>query len=389
MTAPRSPAASTERRQLLAVAGPELDDRDRIRVERGAKILRRVAAEQPRSARVIAVPRQLADRVEERRARARRRDSATAAAAAAARGSAARPRRTAIGCAAWTRRHGARLVDRLSAPRRSGTSRRRTGSAARNQLRKVGRSSSRAVAGDAPFITKCSPSKKSAEYSGYDAIGAEAGERRESVLVHSQPLPTRSSTPQALSPGRMAARRLGIPAREVEHAVRWRRRRVLPHGMATLVPVRRAERGALELGFGRQPRAAPARERRGLRLAHVDRPRSGSGMQVEHPAPVPRRRRRAPRTADARAPRACEPVPVLGAPPARIAGSRRPRRTPGTRVGDVVPLDRERRHVDYRWPGARCPRQTAIAPRSTPSVRGARGHLDPLLVAARRPLTRG
>ena len=39
-----------------------------------------------------------------------------------------------------------------------------------DQLRNVGRISSREVAGEAPFITKWAPSKKSAEYSGYDAI---------------------------------------------------------------------------------------------------------------------------------------------------------------------------------------------------------------------------
>src|SRR4029453_8395902 len=42
---------------------------------------------------------------------------------------------------------------------------------ARNQLRNDGRINSRAVAGEAPFMTKCSPSKKSAESSGYEAIG--------------------------------------------------------------------------------------------------------------------------------------------------------------------------------------------------------------------------
>src|SRR5712692_6146683 len=49
-------------------------------------------------------------------------------------------------------------------------------------------------------MTKCSPSKKSAEYSGYDGIGRNPGNGPNVVLVHSQPLPTRSSTPQALAP---------------------------------------------------------------------------------------------------------------------------------------------------------------------------------------------
>ena len=63
-----------------------------------------------------------------------------------------------------------------------------------------GRSSSAAVADEAPFITMCSPSKKSAEYSGYDAIGLNPGKGANTLLVHSQPFPTRSSTPKALRP---------------------------------------------------------------------------------------------------------------------------------------------------------------------------------------------
>ena len=57
-----------------------------------------------------------------------------------------------------------------------------------------------AVTGDAPFMTRCSLSKKSAEYSGYDAIGRKPGNGANVVPVHSHPLPTRSSTPQALRP---------------------------------------------------------------------------------------------------------------------------------------------------------------------------------------------
>src|SRR5580765_2052358 len=49
-------------------------------------------------------------------------------------------------------------------------------------------------------MTMCSPSKKSAEYSGYDAAAWKPGKGANVVLVHSQPLPTRSSTPQALAP---------------------------------------------------------------------------------------------------------------------------------------------------------------------------------------------
>src|SRR5439155_15245600 len=68
------------------------------------------------------------------------------------------------------------------------------------QFLNVGRNSSRAVAGDAPFMTTCWPSKKSAEYSGYDGIARKPENGANGVLVHSHPLPTRSSTPHALLP---------------------------------------------------------------------------------------------------------------------------------------------------------------------------------------------
>jgi hypothetical protein len=58
----------------------------------------------------------------------------------------------------------------------------------------------RDVTGEAPFITKCRPSKKSAEYCGYDAIGLKPSKGEKGVDVHSQPFPMRSSTPQALAP---------------------------------------------------------------------------------------------------------------------------------------------------------------------------------------------
>ena len=83
---------------------------------------------------------------------------------------------------------------------RSETSRRRMDSAARNQLRNVGRSSSRAVAGDAPFMTNARRRRSRPSIPGTTAIARNPGNGANVVLVHSQPLPTRSSTPQALAP---------------------------------------------------------------------------------------------------------------------------------------------------------------------------------------------
>src|SRR5207247_116811 len=57
-----------------------------------------------------------------------------------------------------------------------------------------------ALAGVAPLIAKCWPSKKPAEYSGYDAMARNPANGANGVLVHSQPFPMRSSTPHALAP---------------------------------------------------------------------------------------------------------------------------------------------------------------------------------------------
>src|ERR1043166_8769968 len=57
-----------------------------------------------------------------------------------------------------------------------------------------------AVAHDAPFRTKCLPSKKSAEYSGYVSCGAKPETDANGVSVHSQPLPQSSWMPQGLIP---------------------------------------------------------------------------------------------------------------------------------------------------------------------------------------------
>ena len=117
-----------------------------------------------------------------------------------------------------------------------------------------------AVAGDAPFITKCWPSKKSAEYSGYDAIGWNPGN---GANDGGRPLPAVADqvvhAPRALARG-MRADRHGIPGREVEEAARRIRRRIAPRVAAVRVPrVRRRPRADTRL---RSAAARPSSARR-------------------------------------------------------------------------------------------------------------------------------
>ena len=158
--------AAEQRPQLLAAARAELHDR-RAAASAASRIVARRAPQQarlgPRDRGTTAAgrwPRTAPTR-------ARRRDSATAAAAASASGS---DRTSAANCgrgtasrraAAWTRSDAAHPAVLHAAERRVDVRIARP-----EPVAEVGRSSSRAVAGDAPFITKCSPSKKSAEYSG-------------------------------------------------------------------------------------------------------------------------------------------------------------------------------------------------------------------------------
>ena len=58
-----------------------------------------------------------------------------------------------------------------------------------------------AVRGEPPFITKCLPSKKFAEYPGIKRKWLKSWKRRKGVRVHSQPFPSRSATPKSLAPG--------------------------------------------------------------------------------------------------------------------------------------------------------------------------------------------
>src|SRR5512143_1881695 len=113
----------------------------------------------------------------------------------------------------------------------------------------------------------------------------------------------------------MAARRLWIPAREVEHAEVRGRLFVTPR----MFPLsgRTAVGGTLELGFRGQPRALPSRERRCLGEAHVNRPRRRQRNQLEHspPEPIvvvpfPEQRMLALLTPN--------PLPVVGRPPLRV-----------------------------------------------------------------------
>ena len=110
--------------------------------------------------------------------------------------------------------------------------------------------------------------------------------RAKTVDVHSHPLPTRSRTPHALVAAREGADGDRIPPREVEVAARRVRRRVAPR-VPRSVPDGRPERRAVVLGFRRQPPALPARVRRRLRVRDVDRPRHRQREQLPHAAPEP------------------------------------------------------------------------------------------------------
>ena len=173
-----------------------------------------------------------------------------------------------------------------SGAKRCGTSRTRRGSWIRNQFRKLGRINSRAVAGDAPLSTTCRPSKNSAEYSGYETIAANPGERAENGLG---PLPAVAdqvvNAPRAGARGTRAGRHR-LPRREVEVAVRHRRGCRAPR-IRQLDARRRTECGAMELRFGRQATTLPARIGGGFGLAHIDRPRPGQRDVLEHAAPPP------------------------------------------------------------------------------------------------------
>ena len=104
-----------------------------------------------------------------------------------------------------------------------------------------------------------------------------------SVSVHSQPLPTRSWTPQGLTPaGRAPA---GTGSRDVKSKLPCPAGAAGPQGSPRLVAGRRSEGGAVtplrSEGCGQ-----PSRVRRGFRLADIHRHASGRGV-LEHPAPGP------------------------------------------------------------------------------------------------------
>src|ERR1051325_6381938 len=84
----------------------------------------------------------------------------------------------------------------------------------------------------------------------------------------------------------MTAGRMWIPARPIERPMLRGRDGLAPR-IGSTDTRRRAVRGSLELGFRRQPNAAPLCVRRGLCMAHVNGPRERQRNQIEHAAPVP------------------------------------------------------------------------------------------------------
>ena len=144
----------------------------------------------------------------------------------------------------------------------------------------------------------------------------------------------------------MTANRLGVPAREVEHAVPGHRLGIAPR-MRARAAVGRAERCALKLRFGGEPRIAPPRVRVGFRLADVHRPGERQRNQLEHAAPVPvtsillPEQRMAHRIM-------LQPRKVVRPPPARVAVAAGVDELQERGVRHVVALDRERRHLRGR-----------------------------------------
>src|SRR4029079_12462532 len=118
-------------------------------------------------------------------------------------------------------------------------------------------------------------------------------------------------------PGRRAARRLWIPAREIEHAVR--------RGRCLLAPWVRAFRapwgtvgGALNLGLGRKAAAPPSRVRLRFSLADVDGPGERQRDHREHSSPVPSAFLAGPEKRMTEVFRS-NPLPVSGIPPPLVA----------------------------------------------------------------------
>ena len=165
-------------------------------------------------------------------------------------------------------------------------------------------------------------------------------------------------------------------------------RRSAPHRPTDApLAVGRAERGALELGFGRQPRAAPARVGGRFGLADVDRPGRRQRNQLEHAAPVPARRPSRSQNSGCATPLALRPRPSPRRATTAGRDSRRPRRTPGNRA--FVTLCRSIANAGTsaaQRRESRCPSRTESRRGATPSVARPRGIVDPFACAATRPV---
>ena len=267
-----------------------------------AKISRRVAAEQPHLGPRHAVPRQQRDGVEERRPErvveipGRQLPRLLCEVVPHVRGkrrSAARLESTAgLGSSTGIRRSS-----------RSGTWRRRTDSVAGTSC-ETSAATTRAVCRRGAFH--------------HEVLAVEEVGRIFRIRRHRRGSPGTARTRCPSTPSRCrrdpprprrlrrqdGCRRLRIPAREVEHAVRWRRRRVAPRDTArSSPPACRTRRAGTRLRSAGALRASARTPIASAWLTYTGHERQRKPL--EHPAPVPRRHRRVPRTADARAARAC------------------------------------------------------------------------------------
>ena len=134
-------------------------------------------------------------------------------------------------------------------------------------------------------MTKCCPSKKSLEYSGYDAIARKPGNGAKVVAVHSHPFRRECSTPQALKEIPRGSCR---PVRKYQLVESNTPSDGVVGPGKTPFALGRPVGGALELASRlRQACAAPAAVRRRFRIANVHRPAQRQRHSVEHRPPRP------------------------------------------------------------------------------------------------------
>ena len=210
----------------------------------------RVAREQRRLAARDAVPRQTADRLEERRPERVVEPARRQPLGAREQASPRRPRRR-------------RRAARRGSDARSGTWRRHRDSGAGTSCGSCGARSAAGVAGDAPFSTKCAAVE---EVGGVLGIGRHRarspGMARTTWTSTPSRCRSRSCTPNALAPDGYEPDRHRIPVpRRRSCRASIVRRRVAPR-QRLFASAGCAERRAVVLRLGHEPVAAPAGERR-------------------------------------------------------------------------------------------------------------------------------